>query len=190
MALYTGKGDGGTTYLFDTPKGTRISKASFEIEALGTLDELNSFLGLCKVESVKHNVVLKTGQGSVAVVDIAHLLQEHLFIVQAEVAGADQKIHSEKVSLIEGWVQDIEKELPPITTFFISGGTELAARFDVARTLARRAERTIVALVQNTERTVSSDTLAYLNRLSSILYALARYSNYILGEQEIAPSYR
>ena len=87
-------------------------------------------------------------------------------------------------------INGIEKELPPIHTFFIAGGTKLASLFDVARTTARRAERRVVGVSEEGLRTVSPNTLAFLNRLSSLLYALARFSNHIVGVKEEAPDYK
>ena len=197
MALFTGKGDGGTTKIFDTEKGKRISKSSPVAEALGSLDEVNSFLGLCKVKSAKRGLYVGTTHPSFEY--IVHELQEGLFTVQAEVAGADKSITPEKIEWVEDIINTIEKELPPIHSFFISGGTELAALFDFARTLARRAERRVVEVREPIDtankkmkeewRKVSEHSLAFMNRLSSILYALARLSNHKSGIKESAPTY-
>jgi len=192
MTLYTAKGDDGTTTTFGCDQ--RMSKSSAIAEALGTLDEANSYLGMCKVQSVADNFTL----GDKKIADIVHELQDDLFIVQAEVAGASKDITESKVKWLEGIITEIEKELPAITTFFISGGTELASRFDFARTLIRRAERRVVAvhaesLEQGREKEgvqkVGKHTLAYLNRLSSILYALARFANHQREVIEDAPDY-
>jgi cob(I)alamin adenosyltransferase len=90
---------------------------------------------------------------------------------------------------MEAWIDWIEKELPPIKTFFISGGTELAALLDVSRTLARKAERRAVAGIEAREFKLDPATLAFLNRLSSLLYALARLSNHKSGITEVPPTY-
>lgn len=181
--LYTGRGDDGTTKTFACDQ--RISKSSAVAEALGALDETNSFLGLCKVtaQEVAHSIDGKQ------VAAIVHDIQQSLFIIQAEVAGAGKSVAREKVTGLEAVVAAAEKELPPIKTFFISGGSELAALFDTARTIARRAERRVVALVAEGELSVSPETLAYLNRLSSLLYALARLANHQAGISEESPSY-
>ncbi len=181
--FYTKKGDDGTTKTFGCDQ--RISKSSNIAEALGSLDEINSFLGLCKVKSAEAG--FKIGEKSFE--EIVHTLQENLFMVQAELAGADKHIGGEKVKEVEGWIDSAEKEMPPIKTFFISGGTELGATLDVARTIARRAERRVVGV--NAEGTVKlgAETLRFMNRLSSILYALARLSNHKSGIKESAPSY-
>lgn len=183
MALFTGKGDDGTTKTYSCPPGTRISKNSAIAEALGSLDEINSFLGLCKVKTSD----LKLAQRNFA--EIIHDAQENLFIVQAEVAGAPKNITADKVRQMEDIINSIEKELPPITSFFISGGSEQAAMLDVARTLARRAERRVVAGEEVGEVKISADTKSFLNRLSSLLYALARLANHLSGVKETAPKY-
>lgn len=183
MALFTGKGDNGTTKIFGCNQ--RISKSSAIAEALGTLDEANSYLGSCKVQARTDAFMLKER----FVADIVHELQDDMFIIQAEVAGADKHIPQEKVLWLEEVILSVEQELPKITTFFISGGTELASRFDFARTLARRAERRVVAVHEEGIQTVGEYTLAYLNRLSSILYALARFANHQRAISEQAPDY-
>lgn len=199
MALFTGKGDNGTTKTFGCSQ--RISKSSAVSEALGTLDEVNSFLGLCKVQARADNIML----GKISVAHIVHELQDDLFIIQAEVAGASKKISARKITWQEKIIHNIEKKLPPIKTFFISGGTELSSRFDVARTLSRRAERRVVAVHEEavalgsralrtgpytgSARIIHAHTLAYLNRLSSVLYALVRFSNQQQSVGENAPDY-
>ena len=178
MALFTGKGDGGTTKTFGCDQ-QRISKASELPEALGSLDELNAFLGFVKMRSGTEPLVQK----------IVHETQENLFIVQAEVAGADKHIQEETVKNVEEIVNGIEKEIPPIKSFSIAGGTELSAMLDVARTLARRAERRVIAVREKGLRELGDHTMAYLNRLSSLLFALARLTNHLAGVAEENPKY-
>ena len=181
--LYTRKGDTGNTGTFRCDQ--RISKSSATAEALGALDEINSFLGLAKVKSGEQGLVYGTRSFS----DIIHEVQENLFTIQAEVAGAEKTTAEEKVRIVEAIVDGIEKELPPITSFLISGGTELTALLDTARTFARRAERRVIA-VHEEGKPLGPWTLAYLNRLSSLLYALARLTNKLCGITERAPSYK
>jgi len=183
--LYTRKGDAGTTKDFKSGPGVRKSKSSCQTDSLGALDELNSFLGLAKVKAA--DVLWKVIGKSPA--DIVHWTQNCLFSVQAEVAGADKKIGEEKVVEMEAMIDAMEGEMPPIKTFFISGGTELAALFDVSRTLARKAERRAVAAIDAGEITLAPATLAFLNRLSSLLYALARLTNHKSGIKEKSPTY-
>jgi len=181
--LYTRKGDDGMTKTFGCDQ--RISKSSAVAEALGSLDEINSFLGLVKVKSKEAG--FKIGEKSFE--EVVHTLQENLFTVQAETAGADKHIALEKVTEVENWIDLAEKEMPPIKTFFISGGTELGAMFDISRTIARRAERRIVGVNDGGIVKLGVDTLKFMNRLSSVLYALARLSNHKSGIKESAPSY-
>lgn len=183
--LYTRKGDSGTTKDFKSGPGVRKSKSSCQTEALGALDELNSFLGIVKVRAASAEWAVN----GTTPVDIIWWVQNGLFSIQAEVAGADKRVGQAKVTEMEAWIDWIEKELPPIKTFFISGGTELAALFDVSRTLARKAERRVVGGAEAGEFAPDAATLAFLNRLSSLLYALARLTNHKSGITEQPPTY-
>lgn len=176
--LYTGKGDGGTTKVFGCDQ-QRISKSSELPEALGALDELNAFLGFVKMRAAD----------SERISGVLRDVQETLFIIQAEVAGADKKVKEESVKEIEDIVNAIEKEIPPLKGFSVAGGTEISAMLDVARTLARRAERRLVAVAEAGLRELPPATLAYMNRLSSLLFALARLANHLAGVQEENPKY-
>lgn len=184
--LYTRKGDSGTTKTFGCDQ--RISKSSLVAEALGSLDEINSFLGLVRAKT--QNLSFKIRSGEIKFSEIILEVQQNLFIVQAEVAGSTLSIAQEKINKVENIVDEIEKVLPPINSFFISGSTELSATFDFARTLSRRAERRVVAAKEEGKIIVSAETLSYLNRLSSLLYALARISSHLEGVEEIKPDYK
>ena len=177
MALFTGKGDGGTTQVFGCDQG-RISKSSEVPEALGALDELNAFLGFVKMHP---EVPARIAAG-------LKKMQEALFIIQAEIAGSDKRIKAEAVEELSVAVNQIEKEIPPITKFSIAGGTELSAKLDVARTIARRAERRITAAAAS-GRAVSDPARAYINRLSSLLFAYARLVNHLANVPEEVPCY-
>jgi cob(I)alamin adenosyltransferase len=183
--LYTRRGDDGTTKTFGCDQ--RISKSSSVAEALGTLDEINSFLGICKVRAKEAGLVLP---GGVLCHEAVHGVQKNLFIVQAELAGSQMSITEDKVKEVEAMIDAIEKELPPIKSFFISGGSELGATFDFARTLSRRAERRVVGVAEEGNVAVGEFTRKYLNRLSSILYALARFANHSAGVVEEGPDYK
>ena len=191
MMLYTRKGDGGTTKTLSSED--RFSKSSPITDALGTVDELNAFLGLCKVESGV--VVLELSKGKQTLSSIVDTVQKNLFIVQAELAGADMKIAKRKITEMEKIVDAIEKKLPPITSFLIPGASKLGSLFDIARTITRRAERKMVALGDlpieegGQKDLVSKHTLSYINRLSSLMYALTRYVNHLEGGDESAPDY-
>jgi len=178
MALFTGKGDGGTTTAFGCNQ-QRISKSSELPEALGSLDELNAYLGFVKMRAADSSRIADTLRG----------VQETLFIIQAQVAGADKLVSAEAMKKVEQMVNDIEKEIPPVKGFSIAGGTELSALLDVARTLARRAERRVIAVKEMQLRVLAPETMAYLNRLSSLLFALARLANHQAGVAEENPRY-
>ena len=169
--LYTGKGDTGETSLFGS--SARIPKNSSRIEALGSLDELNSWLGVCRSKA-------KLGAETKQELEI---VQQNLFIIQAELAGVPKSIEENKVKKLGERVEEIEKLLPAIHTFFLPGGDELSAHLDYARTLARRAERAVIS------EKLDQFSLAYLNRLSSLLYALARLENHKSGIKEEKPTY-
>lgn len=185
MALFTGKGDDGTTNTYGCNQ--KMSKSSAIAEALGSMDEINSFLGFCKVRS--KDVGFKVRDEGPSFEHLIHSIQQNLFIIQAELAGFPMTVEEKKVKDLEAIITDIEKQLPPITTFFISGGTELAATFDFARTMARRAERRVVAVKEEGKVVLGVYSLAYMNRLSSILYALARLTNHKSAITEEPPTY-
>ncbi len=176
--LYTGKGDKGTTTTFGCNQ-QRISKSSELPEALGTLDELNTFIGFVKMRAIDSPRIAIT----------LRKVQENLFIIQAETAGADKRLKDGSVEEIGKIVNDIEKEIPPIKGFSIAGGTELSALLDVARTLSRRAERRVIAVKELGLRELTPETMAYMNRLSSLLFALARLANHLAGVKEENPKY-
>jgi cob(I)alamin adenosyltransferase len=182
--LYTRKGDSGTTRTLRAKAG-RISKSSCQIEALGALDELNSFLGLAKVKCVKSKWRVNGEEPQKIIEDV----QDCLFTIQAEVAGSDKKVSEKKVKEMEEAIAFMEKEMPPIKSFSVTGGTELSAIFDIGRTLARKAERRIVQEIESNKTKVDPHSLAYMNRLSSLLFALARYVNYRLRAKERPPCY-
>lgn len=185
MAFFTGKGDGGTTKLFDSGPGKRASKASPIFETLGMLDELNTLVGWCKAGSPDDLEVV--GQKMRLVL---HDVQDHLFTLQAEIAGAPKSIPHSSVEMLGVFIGNVEAQMPPVTTFLVPGATELSSRLDIARAVARRAERRIVTLHESGERLVSEPSRAYANRLSSLLYALTRFVNHTSGVPEKSPSYQ
>ncbi len=175
--FYTKNGDNGKTKIFGCDQ--KLSKSSAVAEALGSLDEANSFLGVVKSKS--KNSELKK---------IVHKIQENLFIIQANVSGAKNKITEKEISEMEKKIDAIEKEIPPIHNFIISGATEESALLDYARTLARKSERRVVAVSDEGKEKIDPKTLSYLNRLSSFLFALARHSAYKSGINEGSPKYK
>ena len=182
--LYTRKGDKGDTHFFDS-QGERFSKGSWRAEALGALDEINSLLGVCKAKAGDINIKINGH----TLPDILEQVQQNLFIIQAAIAGADKQITQDKIDLVEGIIDSIEKELPEIKTFFLAGGNELSALLDYARAVARRTERRVVRYSEIGEIEVKPEIRAYLNRLSSLLYALVRIVNLKSDVKEIPPNY-
>jgi len=185
--LYTGKGDKGDTYFFGSDD--RSLKDSLQAEALGSLDEINSLLGVCraKMQNIPSKKKKRKNKGN-SIPELLEQVQQDLFIIQAALAGAPKQITRDKISFLEGIINGIEKELPPIKTFFLPGGSEISALLDYARTVARRTER--VAVKYSKIHPIAPEILAYLNRLSSLLYALVRIVNFRLRVKEIPPSYR
>lgn len=144
----------------------KIAKDDPLFEALGALDELNSWLGFCNYKSLKR-------------------IQETLFIAQAELGTYSKlRVTAEKTRELESEILKIDKIVPQIKKFIIPGGSELSTKLDYARALARRAERAGV------KAHVSPELLQYLNRLSSYLFALARLANFRLKLREENPKYK
>ncbi len=182
--LYTGKGDGGDTGFFDTKK--RVSKGSLRVEALGALDEINSLLGVLKVKARKDNFK--------NVSEVLFIVQNDLFTIQAETAAIyagentpTKTMPKERVEWLEDIIQKIGEQMNPIKSFTVAGGSELSATFDYARAISRRVERVVVRLKD--EEGFGVESLRYLNRLSSLLFALARFVNHKRGIREEAPKY-
>ncbi len=181
MTLFTGKGDDGTTSFYRDQ--TRYSKDSSRAEALGGVDEINSLIGLLRAKCREK----KLQAGKRKATDILAEIQQNLFIIQAELAGSDMCITEAKVNALGELINSIEKRMPAIKSFFVPGATELSAQFDIARAVARRAERAVIRAGK--EQALSKNSQAYLNRLSSILYALARFAAYRGGVKEEKPNY-
>lgn len=185
--LYTGFGDKGTTTLFDC-KQTRISKSALLIEALGSIDELNAYLGIIKVYADIDKVILKTNR-KISYSQIIEEIQQNLFIIQAELGGSKMHVDKKELNKIEKIINQIGEILPPITSFTISGGSLISSGLDFARTLARKGERRIISVSGEGSRIISPHTISYMNRLSSVLFAMSRYTNYIFSIPESHPDY-
>ena len=186
--LYTGFGDKGTTTLFGC-KQERVSKSANIVEALGAVDELNAYLGLVKVYSDIDKLKIKTDTVITLYSDIIAEIQQALFVIQAELAGSAMTVPEKEVDKLEIIINQIGDILPPITSFTISGGSIASASLDIARTLARRAERRIVSVMDEDHRSIGLNTISYMNRLSSVLFALSRHANHILSISEDHPTY-
>lgn len=188
--LYTKKGDSGTTKLWDSDNGLRISKGELVFEALGTVDELNSALGYAKVLCRKNNKSILIKGEKVTYEYLIEKIQLILFSVQAELGGAQIHTKEDHVKYLEDVLFEVETILPPLHSFVVYGGGEVGAYLDLVRAIARRSERLVVAVAEEGNRVVSSETIKFLNRLSSALYGLARYANYEEGYVEKKPDYK
>lgn len=182
--LYTRKGDNGTSGLFNTKE--RLPKDSPVYDALGTLDELNSLLGVCGATTRCCSKVPSAIRAEV--LPELFTVQECLFVIQAELAGAEKSITQEQVDDLEITIDSIERIIPAPHSFVIPGTTSVSSWCDYARTVARRAERAVVKA--KPVRSLSEPTMAYLNRLSSLLYSLARYSATLECGIESKPTYK
>lgn len=163
----TRTGDGGETGLAD---GSRLSKDDARIEALGAADELNAVLGVLANQAPQH-------------AELIHTLQQRLFDLGAELAmPGHQALSPDAVQVLEKTVSEINDGLPPLTEFVLPGGSEAGAWCHYCRTVARRAERALVAAHGITP--VSEASRQWLNRLSDLLFVLARHINREDGASE------
>lgn len=163
MSVYTKKGDKGKTGLFSTKK--RISKSSLRINAIGSIDETNSFLG----------VIISFLKGKKLKKDLL-LIQEDFFEINAILAGSNLKFDKNKTKRLETKIDEIEKKLPKLRNFIFPGGEKVASMLFYARTLVRRSEREIVKLSEKEK--IRPQILMYVNRLSDYFFTLARKVNY------------
>ncbi len=175
MKIYTKIGDKGTTSLFG---GGKIPKSDLRLEAYGTVDELNSFLGLAiaKVSSSKSKELLIQ-------------VQNDLFVVGSDLAAPKKdskypipRVEEEMIKFLEEQIDEIESKIPPLKSFILPGGTEAAALINIARAVCRRAERKTVALSEVEK--INEKIIVYLNRLSDFLFELARFENFITNTPE------
>jgi cob(I)alamin adenosyltransferase len=174
--VYTKTGDTGETGLID---GSRVPKDDLRVAACGEVDELNAVLGLARSQAAAEEV------------DLLLHIQQDLFALGAQLADptaaigqrkAKAAIEPGRVQLLESAVDAREAHMPPLKTFLLPGGTPLGAAFHLARTVCRRAERAVVAL--NRRALVDPLVLVYLNRLSDLLFVLARHENLRAGRPE------
>ena len=169
--IVTRMGDDGTTVLAE---GQRVAKYSLRIEAIGTVDEVNSFIGLF-IESVVDENPLKS---------IYSRIQNNLFDLGGELSmPGHQIIQRGHWRLLERDIENLNKYLQPLKNFILPGGSECLARCHVVRTIARRAERSVVALAA--DEPVNTASLIYLNRLSDLAFVTARWLADKQGEPEI-----
>ena len=179
MNLYTKRGDAGQTDLFT---GQRVTKDALRVDAYGTVDELNSALGLAA--AICHD---PTEQ------DVLRDVQSRLFEIGADLASPREdetddsagvpRVGEAQINGLEGHIDRICENLEPMKHFILPGGTDLAARLHLARTICRRAERLCVALQKH--EPVGQPVIVYLNRLSDLLFAMARHANHAAGQPDV-----
>ena len=177
MKIYTRTGDQGQTGLFG---GTRVSKSDARVAAYGDVDELNACLGVVRAQ----------GELAGDLTDLLEQLQKDLFAIGARLADPAEKIAERvtkvavtdaDVARLEGWIDRLEAELPPLRRFILPGGSRAGALLHFSRTVCRRAERAIVSLGMEH---VDEHLLIYVNRLSDLLFVLARAVNHRGGQPE------
>jgi cob(I)alamin adenosyltransferase len=170
--VYTKSGDAGETSLVD---GSRVSKADLRVVAYGDVDELNSWLGLARV-----------GLADRQLDEALAKIQNELFIVGADLASPltveVPRIEEEHIGEMEKLIDLLLEELEPLREFILPGGANFGATLHLARTVARRAERSVVSLAAGTE--INEDAIRYLNRLSDLLFVMARVANKRDGVKE------
>ncbi len=180
--LYTKKGDDGFSSLYDTKK--RLPKESEIFELLGTLDELNCWLGVCRASC--NNL---GGDNSELIKKYLEQAQENLFIIQAEVAGAKNELKLEQLQTLEVTIDKLDEHLGQLNSFYLPGGCLLSGFLDLTRTVARRCERVFLKATSQKALPKLPICAAYLNRLSSLLYTLARTVNQQKHIAEKSPHY-
>jgi cob(I)alamin adenosyltransferase len=177
VKIYTRTGDGGQTGLFD---GTRVPKSDPRVSAYGDVDELNAWLGLIAAGTVDEEMRGMLEQ-----------MQRDLFALGARLADPSHRIAgrvtkaavtAEDIARLEGWIDALEGELPPLRSFILAGGSAAGAALHVARTVCRRAERAMVALGEDA---FEPELLIYVNRLSDLLFVMARAANRRAGVAEV-----
>jgi len=178
MKIYTKTGDKGTTSLIG---GTKVSKAHLRIEAYGTVDELNSYIGLCKdlLTDKNSNTVLQE-------------VQDRLFTIGSALACDPEKetkmkipdLKEEDITLLEKEIDKMNETLPPMKSFILPGGHITVSHIHISRCICRRAERCCVRL-EAEQNEVEPIIIKYLNRLSDYLFVLARYAGHLLTVAEL-----
>ncbi len=181
MKLYTRTGDEGQTGLYGSD---RVSKGHQRVEAYGTVDELNSLLGLARAH------LARAHKPDPALDADLNSLQDALFDLGADLATRSESPYSknvarmdeEDVTRLEALIDAYQEGVPPLTHFIHPGGSQAAATLQVARSVARRAEREVIRLMD--EEDVNKQARVYLNRLSDLLFVMARVANHRAGLSE------
>jgi cob(I)alamin adenosyltransferase len=174
--IYTKTGDKGDTSLFG---GQRVPKDALRIEAYGTVDELNSVLGL-----------VVAGSADPELNQVLVMIQKKLFDVGADLATPRnperkkiRRIETRDTHQLERVIDVVEKKLRPLRAFILPGGSSTASTLHFARTVCRRAERSVVRLSRNED--IGEEIITFLNRLSDLLFVLARYANLLADVSEV-----
>ncbi len=180
MKIYTRTGDAGDTALFG---GGRVPKDHPRVRAYGSVDELNSFLG-------RALTLMQVPESR----DRISLVQHDLFTLGSHLATPPARegrtrpdlppLPGTRPSEMEAWMDEAEKELPPLKVFILPGGVPSASELHVCRTICRRCERSVVALEEETKEIQL--TIQYLNRLSDLLFVLARLENHRAGAKDVS----
>ncbi len=171
--IYTRKGDEGMTALGSR---TRVAKTSLRVEAYGTVDELNSVIGV----AVAHGLVERLAQELPIIQnELFHLGSDLCFTEEDKEAYTIPQVEDRHVKKLEGLIDELSTAVGPLENFILPGGSVGAAHLQVARTVCRRAERMTVALLQ--EEAIGPFVMPYLNRLSDALFVMARYENHERG---------
>lgn len=180
--VYTRTGDRGSTRLVG---GAERRKNDVRIEAYGTVDELNAVLGLARTFGAQAD-----GTGRERIESMLAQIQNELFDVGADLATAPADrwagmhlVGDEEVTRLEGWIDALNEDLPPLKDFILPGGGPVGAFLHQARTVCRRGERALVSLI-DAEPDTGEGCLRYLNRLSDLLFVMSRWSAKALGERE------
>lgn len=181
MKIYTRTGDSGSTGLFG---GGRVPKSHPRVEAYGDVDELNATIGFARAVEPMPRID-----------EVLVPIQRDLFAIGALLATPDRdkmqqhlmkaRIDDQRVVELERAIDDGDRELEPLRSFIVPGGTPKAAALHVGRTVCRRAERRVVALAELEDESIPPLVVIYLNRLSDLLFTLARVANHRAGTGEV-----
>lgn len=179
MPIYTRTGDKGTTSLFDK---TRVLKSSDRVEAYGTIDELNSAIGAAIAQIKDKRLKIKD---EVSVKNELEKIQHDLLEIGSSLANPDAKpikdLQKRPIDF-EKLIDKMTDAMPELKNFILPGGGKVGSLLHVARTIVRRAERRVVHLIQT--ETIDPDVVIYVNRLSDLLFTMARYANHLEKKKE------
>lgn len=175
--VYTRTGDGGTTALGG---GQRVPKDALRIDAYGTVDELNSWLGVARAEGTSEDTDEELGRIQN---ELFHLGSDLCVLEEDREALPVPRIEARHTEALESLMDRLSSDLPPLENFILPGGSSAAARLHVARTVCRRAERLVARLSR--QEAVNPEILRYLNRLSDALFVLARHENRSRGVEDV-----